>query len=174
MCVVYVAYKSFLGKWFKLEVQSKLSSDHKRPVLVTTTSANTRLSCDLNFVMKSSRRQSRPLWALPRVFIQIKTLSKPHIGIALLDLKLFWSKLENLAVSINVNVTFFCFICLFVCFLWITKGRTIRKNRRWGDNSPHSPPPKKKFLLGNLSKKNSCERRYLKKSYCSGSDMRSI
>ena len=42
--------------------------------------------------MKSSRRQSRLLWTLPRVFIQINTLLKPHIGHALLDLKLFSSK----------------------------------------------------------------------------------
>ena len=92
MSVVYVAYKSFLGNWFKLEGQSKFSSDHKRPVLVTITSVKTRLSCDINFVMKCFCRRPRPLWALSGVFIQINTLLKPHIGHALLDLRLFWSK----------------------------------------------------------------------------------
>ena len=119
MCVVYFAYKSFLGNWFKLEVQSKLSSDHKRPVLVTTTSVKTRLNCDLNFVMKSSRRQSRPLWALPRVFIQINTLSKPHIGNALLDLKLFWSKKFRKFSRVYKRKRHFLLFYLFVCLFFM-------------------------------------------------------
>ena len=142
MCVVYVAYKSFLGKWFKLELQSKLSSDHKRPVLVTTTSVKTRLSFDLNFVMKSSRRQSRPLWALPRVFIQINTLSKPHIGHALLDLKLFWSKKFKKFSRVYKRKRRLLLFCLFVFFYELLRDRPLEKTGG-GVTIPPLPPPKK-------------------------------
>ena len=41
--------------------------DHsrKRPALVTTTFVKPHLNCDLNFVMKSSRKRPRPLLGLP-------------------------------------------------------------------------------------------------------------
>ena len=118
MSVDYVAYKSFLGNWFKLEGQSKLSSDHKRPVLVTITSVKTRLSCDINFVMKCFRRRPRPLWALFGVFIQINTLLKPHIGHALLDLRLFWSKKFRKFSRVYKRKRHFLLFCFVLfCFL---------------------------------------------------------
>ena len=142
MCVVYVAYKSFLGKWFKVEVQSKLSSDHQRQVLFTTTSVKTRLSCDLNFVMKSSRRQSRLLWTLPRVFIQINTLLKPHIGHALLDLKLFWSKKIRKFSRVYKRKRHLLFFFFF--FDELPRDGPLEKTGGWVKiPPPPSPPPRK-------------------------------
>ena len=45
-----------------------LPCDHscKRPALFTTTIVKPRLSCDLNLVMKSSRKRPRPLLGLPK------------------------------------------------------------------------------------------------------------
>ena len=95
--------------------------------------------------MKSSRRQSRPLWALLRVFIQINTLSKPHIGNALLDLKLFWSKKFRKFSGVYKRkrhfLLFFLFVCLF--FYELLRDGPLEKTGGGVTIPPTPLPPKK-------------------------------
>ena len=49
----------------KYSRSSPCDHSRKRPALVTTTFAKPHLNCDLNFVMKSSRKRPRPLLGLP-------------------------------------------------------------------------------------------------------------
>ena len=55
------------AKVSKFEYSRSSPCDHsrKQPALVTTTFVKPRLNCDLNFVMKSSRKRLRPLWNYP-------------------------------------------------------------------------------------------------------------
>ena len=97
-----------------------LPCDHsrKRPALFTTTIVKPRLNCDLNLVMKSSRKRPRPLLGLPKWSFPLllssrkRPLSLIHVNQHLNEtahrandslikiLGLFWSK--------NLDVKYSC------------------------------------------------------------------
>ena len=72
------------AKVSKFEYNRSSPCDHsrKRPALVTTTFVKPRLNRDLNFVMKSFGKRSRPLLELPKwtfpLFL-IKALIRDHL-----------------------------------------------------------------------------------------------
>ena len=90
----------------------------KRPALFTTTIVKPRLNCDLNLVMKSSRKRPRPLLGLPKWSFPLllssrkRPLSLIHVNQHLNEtahrandslikiLGLFWSK--------NLDVKYSC------------------------------------------------------------------